>query len=389
MSKTNLSIEKIKHAIEQTDGTLKETSAFLNVKYVTLQYWVSKHSIPFNNKNKISATPEELWKEYQKTNSSKLVAEKFGCTKSGVIDVLKKNGYEVNKLIRYSFNKDFFFIDSEELFYWMGFLAADGCVKKLFGKSKNPRYEISLGLSKKDKDHISMFASDINYNGKIRDSIVKNSERNPKWNDSWKSELKITICKNIFDRLSVFNIVPRKSLTYKFPEWLLGHEFLHHFMRGYFDGDGSWYIGSTKVTPQVFFSLRGTTEFLGVFRSVLEKNGLPGRDKDIRVNNGIGVLEYGGNGHATKIRNFLYKDATVFMQRKYDTVKDIVTVQRIETTPEELLELMEKLGDQKKMADALGCSKSNVSRLIKGFGFRDQIKAAKARYIEKAHDSSC
>lgn len=96
-------------------------------------------------------------------------------------------------------------------------------------------------------------------------------------------------------------------------------------MRGYFDGDGSWFVGTSKKTDQLFFSLCGTSKFLTVYRSILEyKCDLLKREKDIRIKSGIGVLEYGGNGVTCKIRNFLYRDAVTFMPRKLDKVKNVV-----------------------------------------------------------------
>jgi hypothetical protein len=156
-------------------------------------------------------------------------------------------------------------------------------------------------------------------------------------------------------------------------------------MRGYFDGDGSWFVGPSKKTDQLFFALRGTSEFLTVYRSILEdKCGLPERSKDIRINSGIGVLEYGGNGVASKIRDFLYRDAVTFMQRKFDKVKDVVVVERLSVTPEFLIQKMRELGDQKKIAAELGCSKPSISRYISQFGIREQIKEAKRLYLQAA-----
>ena len=67
---------------------------------------------------------------------------------------------------------------------------------------------------------------------------------------------------------------------------------------------------------------------------------MPERNKDIRINNSIGVLEYGGNGVASKIRDFLYNDAVTFLNRKFDKVKYVVVVERFHFTPELIIEKM-------------------------------------------------
>jgi hypothetical protein len=122
--------------------------------------------------------------------------------------------------------------------------------------------------------------------------------------------------------LKRFNIVPRKSLIYIFPEWIKDHPLKHHFIRGYNDGDGSFYIpklAAGKKTEQIYFTMRGTLAFLTDVRSILEKEcSLKERAKDIRISSGHGCLEYGGNGVVSKIVDYLYKDATIYLPRKRD-----------------------------------------------------------------------
>ena len=51
--------------------------------------------------------------------------------------------------------------------------------------------------------------------------------------------------------------------------------------------------------------------------SILESDlNLEERTKDIRFNNGIGVLEYGGNRLCKALAEYLYRDATICLDRK-------------------------------------------------------------------------
>src|SRR3989304_1937567 len=207
---------------------------------------------------------------------------------------------------------NFFSLDNQNSFYWAGFLAADGCILD----KKGPTKIISLALAKKDKAHIEKFKDAIAANNPIYDYLIKNSKRNARWNDTWKSEIKITSYK-LCEDLVRFNVVPRKSKIYTFPKWLISHELVNHFMRGYSDGDGSFFFNTAKnkVTKQLYFNLRGTQGFLEVYRSILEKScNLKERTKDIRVNNGIGVLEYGGNGVVGDIAKFFYRGADIYLE---------------------------------------------------------------------------
>lgn len=314
---------------------------------------------------------DRLEKLYNKYQSLQLVADEVGYTKEGIRCAMQRLGIAVNKPVRYSFDERFFTKDAEEVFYWAGFIAADGCLKK-HGNSD----ALDIALSSKDEYHLELFKRDINSTHPIHKSIIKNSKHNSKWNDSEKVEIRV-LSKYLPEDLARFNITQRKTHTYTFPEWLIEHSMVNHFMRGYFDGDGSWFIGSSRKTPQVFFSLRGTVGFLKTYRSILEKYGLQQRDKDPRINNGIGVLEYGGNGVAVKIRDFLYRDANVYMERKYNIVKDVVLVERLDVTPQKIIELINELGSQKEVAKRLGCSGPNLSRIIKEFNIRDEVAAAR------------
>lgn len=212
--------------------------------------------------------------------------------------------------MKYLCDENFFSRNTPESFYWAGFIAADGCVKL-----KNAKYkQLSVCLCADDVKHLEKFKESIKFEGNIGTYY---------YNGCSRSNIEISSDK-IFDDLSRFNVVPRKSLVLEFPEWLLRHNLIHHFMRGYNDGDGSFFIQQLKndrKIKQIMFSLRGTKQFLSTFRDILEeKCGLEHNDKKPRADSGIYTLEYGGNRKALKIRDFLYKDSTneTRLDRKYD-----------------------------------------------------------------------
>ena len=266
-------------------------------------------------------TREILGQSYAELGSLKAVARKFDIDPGSVKRYMIRYGIDFKKQIIYDCDHNFFSRDNEETFYVAGFIAADGGLKDRKNTSGNIRYELGIGLSKKDKEFLEQLRQIMKAETPIRDYLVKNSKHNPKWNDIWKSEIVIT-SKQMWEDLSRFNVVPRKSLIYTFPEWMKTHPLRHHFIRGYNDGDGSFYIpklAKGKHTEQIYFSMRGTSEFLTDVRDILEKEcDLKEREKDIRISSGHGVLEYGGNGVISKITDYLYKDATIYLPRKRD-----------------------------------------------------------------------
>jgi hypothetical protein len=160
-------------------------------------------------------------------------------------------------------------------------------------------------------------------NHKLYKRIVKNSKRDPKYNDTITYTLLIYSPEYV-DDLTRFGIISNKSLTYKMPDWIKNHNYINSFLAGYFDGDGSIGFdkkqsnGNLRKTPQARLHIRGTSEFLKDFHSILFKNcDIPTQDKVISTDSGIGSIQYTGNNNVNSILNFLYKDGN-FMQRKYE-----------------------------------------------------------------------
>lgn len=316
---TKLIYEKVKLAVDASGGDLTAACKLLNAKYITLWSFVKRHSIPFNSKKPPTPPKEQLEEAYARLGALSLVAKELGGTKEGIRQAMHRHGLHVNELVIHTHNDNFFSLDNELSFYWAGFIAADGCV----GIHGNGEIINCLGvaLARKDRKHLELFGEQIQTTAPVGDYLVKNSERNPEWNDTWKSEIKITSPKICAD-LVRFDIVPRKSNILTFPEWMKTHPLKHHFIRGYNDGDGSFYIGELKdgrTVEQVYFSMRGTSEFLLAVRDIFEAEcDLEERETEIRISSEHGVLEYGGNGVVGKITNYLYKDATIYLLRKYE-----------------------------------------------------------------------
>ena len=121
-----------------------------------------------------------------------------------------------------------------------------------------------------------------------------------------------------------------KTFTLTFPTvQQVPSELIHHFMRGYFDGDGTIHIKFDKNKDQLQFKVIGTYEFLRGYENVflnklykvIPKEDLPFATKE---HNNIRTLAYGGNGICRKIYRFLYKDATVFLERKKSIFEEII-----------------------------------------------------------------
>lgn len=204
-------------------------------------------------------------------------------------------------------NINYFNEETEQAFYWAGFIAADGCVYK---KS------LIISLAEKDKEHLLKFKTSIGCQTKLNQSITKHSLTNSKWKDSIKNTVRIN-SENIVESLKKFNIIPNKTLVYKFPKEIINHKYLNHYLRGYNDGDGSFYLRRSRKI--VAFELRGTKEFLEDVSFVFK------RDLDININvttpDSTSKLKCQTLGYIPKLVDYLYKDATIFLERKYNIAK--------------------------------------------------------------------
>lgn len=187
-------------------------------------------------------------------------------------------------------------IDTEEKAYWLGFLYADGYVNNK---------GVELTLKESDYEHIVKFKS------------FMHSEHKISYKKSTKS-YRIAICsEKIASDLNKLGCTQCKSLTLKFPtEEQVPKELIHHFMRGYFDGDGSITVNSEKKF--YVMSVLGTSDFLDKYEKIL-LDAIKKDKPNKRTHNGQALgIQYGGKLQIKKIYNFLYRDATIYLDRKYN-----------------------------------------------------------------------
>ena len=108
--------------------------------------------------------------------------------------------------------------------------------------------------------------------------------------------------------------VPNKSLTLEFPtEKQVPKHLVNHFIRGYFDGDGS--LSTNGKANGYKVSFEGTDSFLEVLKDVLKVNT---KISKRRENSSNSYLRFGGNLQVLEKLNYLYHDATVYLDRKYN-----------------------------------------------------------------------
>lgn len=183
-------------------------------------------------------------------------------------------------------------IDTEQKAYWLGFLSADGSI----GSNES---KIELGLAIKDFSHVEKFKKFIGLENKISIREKTNSCRFCFRSQELKNDLIDKGC------------TPKKTLTLNFPtDDQVPKHLKHHYMRGYFDGDG--WICNTEKTQCIGFI--GTEIFLenAIKFFNLKNNKLnsvhDGPQKRYQLYAKKEIVDF---------LDILYRDATIYLDRKY------------------------------------------------------------------------
>lgn len=214
---------------------------------------------------------------------------------------LKSNGVKIERLPhKKKINKNIFeIINTEEKAYWVGFLYADGYV----GLTDN-RVELTLQLS--DVNHIKKFKTFLNSDCKIS-------------TNSYRSRLSIKDEKIKKDLINL-GCTPQKSLTLKFPtNDKIPKELIRHFIRGYFDGDGSLCV--TEKTKSI--DILGTYDFL--YQLCLESNIATSKIYVSKSkSNKVFRIVLGSRLDLYNFSKYIYDDCNIYLDRKYEKFKKLM-----------------------------------------------------------------
>ena len=118
-------------------------------------------------------------------------------------------------------------------------------------------------------------------------------------------------------------MVPHKTMILEFPDWI-DKDLYSHFCRGYFDGDGCISLAKNNYNKSATINMVGTRMFLEKVAEIIKcDTGVEVYvNRDNRAKDPICVLRCGIKNDVIKVLDWLYRDATIYMQRKYDKYKE-------------------------------------------------------------------
>lgn len=235
---------------------------------------------------------------YQQGESMKSISKKYGCDRSVVKNALKHHDViqrsQSAACTIYDVDEEFFSqIDTPETAYVYGLFCADGSLVK-------NRFKISLNAI--DFELLEDVKWIMKYTGPLY--FEKNMTTLSVVRSALASDLR-----NL-------GIMKNKTFTLRFPD-IIPRGLMNHFIRGYFDGDGS--IFKTSATQKWVFSVTSNVWFLNGLKSFLEESCpmfscsiFPYQNRNPNIAN----LVASSKQSIIAIQEYLYKDCTICLDRK-------------------------------------------------------------------------
>lgn len=291
----------------------KELASYFKVSENTIRKKLKINKLKSKRPRCAHRTSEEkelkMVELYLGGKSSSKIGKELDEYEETVLKVLRRHGVKIRSnydSIYKEFQIDETYlevIDTEEKAYFLGLFAADGCMRK-------QNYCINICLNQNDHYLLEFFNQKLY---KTKHELGMNGEK--------MYRLSLHSKKMYYDLIKL-GFTDRKSLTLKFPtpDQVPDH-LIHHFIRGYFDGDGCITCGFFKTRHYNQFkanvNLVGSEDFICSIRGILSKI----------IKTSLHVAPFKHSPRCFRIlfsakksikifHDYIYKDSTIFMKRK-------------------------------------------------------------------------
>ncbi len=251
---------------------------------------------------------QEAVEDYEKRRmSTRQIAKKHGLSPAGMRELLQRNGVvfrsQGDGIRKYSLDQGFFDkIDTEEKAYILGFLYGDGAVTPL---------NVSIAITGLQSDR------------QIFEDIGNAMNSNRPMTITKRGHLVFAVSsKRMRDRLYELGVVPNKTKIITFPHDHVPECLRHHFIRGLFDSDGCITCakdmrGNTK-RYMAQWQIYSTRSMLSSVKDIMASEGIDTNEltKDKRCYENSAILATSKAETLHRIREYLYKDSTICLERK-------------------------------------------------------------------------
>lgn len=263
-----------------------------NIGKSTIHRWLNKFELT-NPSDTWTDKEIELLKQnyYDEEKLFKLFSNR---TKSSIYHKANRLGFgRIIKPRKHKVNEEFFNEINNESAYVLGWMFSDGNVQA-------DQRTFRLHLNKKDIKIIETIRELLKsehpfYFGKLNDVELRIHSRK--------------LCKKLIE----FGCVPRKTWCLEFPK-KMPNDYLNHFVRGFFDGDGSIHFNKPNV---IKIKIVGTKEFIeGLKEKLVETANV--KSSNLKQKGIIWFIEIYGN-NARNFCEWIYKDCgQLYLERKFE-----------------------------------------------------------------------
>lgn len=264
---------------------------------------------------------------YENRLSLNQIQKKYHVSAARINKIFAKYGVEIKKNIhkgKYSFNRDFFFRESADLAYFLGWVSSDGFIQ-------TGANVIGIEIKESDKQVLEDIRNAMQYTRPLLD-IYRKERGNGHF------------CKFILENQEIkqllinkYGIIPNKSsdLSFCFNFSNLNKDFWKDYIRGYFDGDGCIKMTGQSLTFQIdctslkmLLAIEDALKQLDSTINLSITQRFPKENEDQndeslsyseKIQSKLSLFRlYCYGKDAKKVFKLLYDDANIYLKRKYD-----------------------------------------------------------------------
>lgn len=245
------------------------------------------------------------------------IGQYYNCYYKVVAKILDKHNIQRvgNGRRKYDLDEHYFDkIDTPNKAYILGLLFADG-------NNSLEKSTIRISLKESDKDILERMRKEFKLEKPLR--YQDNSNDNHNGYISKNAWILDCFSSHMCKTLNQIGMKPNKSLILEFPQ--IEEHLYSHFVRGYYDGNGSVYrtikspnnhhITTTITSTEMFCNSLAEicTKKLDIYCPIYDASNHNGITK---------VFTLSGRNKSKKFLDWIYQDADMYLARKYDRYKE-------------------------------------------------------------------
>lgn len=299
-----------KYIDEYNSGkTFWEISEEYNDTYKNVFESISGHR--FESKMLSEEEKQRICKLYLNGMSTVKIGKIYGTWNHSIVNVLKENNIDRDRRLStriYTLDERYFeTIDTPVKAYIYGLLLSDG--------SNNPtKGTVSISLQEEDVEILERIRKEIKSTKPLEYLDYSNKHD---FGYNYKNQYRLLLFSNkMCEDLKQHGLVQNKSLVLEFPKF--NNDIMPSMIRGMWDGDGTLGLYNNRINV----SLTATQMFCVGLKKYLEDNlSLTScHIYDASCHNGVTkTFQICKNIDKMRFLEWMYKDADIFLKRKYNT----------------------------------------------------------------------